>query len=97
MDIGLPYQGRLPQERILRRWWRPRTKSHAYFTGAHRTIIIAQGKALALLTTALHARGAIDMDDFADTLAVFSAVVAEEHPSEGDVLGVWSAILKDSL
>ncbi len=78
------------------RWLRAQTVPRSRFSESDRTIIAAQGKALALLVTTLHARGVIDMEEFANTLGVFSAVVAEDDPSEGDVLAVWAGIIEDS-
>lgn len=62
-----------------------------------RALIAAQGKALTMLATMLQARGVMEVEEFADTLGVFAAVVAEENPLEGDILGVWAGTLKDSL
>lgn len=62
-----------------------------------RALIAAHGKALAMLATTLQARGVLDVEDFAGTLAVFSVVVAEDSELEGDILAVWAGILKDSL
>lgn len=50
-----------------------------------------------MLATTLQARGVLDVEDFAGTLAVFSVVVAEDSQLEGDILAVWAGILKDSL
>jgi hypothetical protein len=50
-----------------------------------------------MLVTALHARGHLDIRDFAGTLAIFSVVVAEDNDLEGMILGVWAATMKDSL
>jgi len=62
---------------------------------ADRAVITAQGKALMLLATMLHARGVMDMEEFAGTLAVFSVVVAEDNAAEGDILAVWAGLMKD--
>lgn len=81
----------------LRRWLGASSARSTRFSKADRAIIAAQGKALTLLATTLHARGVIEMQDFAGTLGVFSVVVAEDDQAEGDILAVWAAIMKDSL
>ncbi|WP_313534110.1 hypothetical protein [Haematobacter sp.] len=48
-----------------------------------------------LLATMLHARGVMDMEEFAGTLAVFSVVVTEDNAAEGDILAVWAGLMKD--
>jgi hypothetical protein len=60
-----------------------------------RTLIAAQGKALLLLTTTLHARGSLDADEFAEVLGIFSVLSAEENELEGNVLAIWAGIMKD--
>ncbi|MBU2031508.1 MAG: hypothetical protein KKG69_01535 [Alphaproteobacteria bacterium] len=62
-----------------------------------RALIAAQGKALTMLATMLQARGLMEVEEFADTLGVFAVVVAEDNVLEGDILAVWSGILKESL
>jgi hypothetical protein len=61
-----------------------------------RALIAAHGKALTMLATALQARGVLDVEDFAGTLGVFSAVVAEDNQLEGDILAVWAGVMKES-
>ncbi len=50
-----------------------------------------------MLATTLHARGVMDMADFADTLGIFSVVVAEDNQLEADILAVWAGTMKESL
>lgn len=62
-----------------------------------RALIAAHGKALTMLVTTLQARDLLDVEDFAGTLGVFSVVVGEDDPLEGDILAVWAGIMKESL
>lgn len=64
---------------------------------ADRAVIGAQGKALTLLVVALQARGLIKLEEFADTLGVFSVVVAEDDDLEGTILAAWAGMMKNSL
>lgn len=80
----------------LRRWLGASPARRVRFSEADRAVITAQGKALTLLATMLHARGVMDVEEFADTLAVFSVVVAEDDAAEGDILAVWAGLMKDS-
>ncbi|MFG1305199.1 hypothetical protein V5F34_13835 [Xanthobacter autotrophicus] len=50
-----------------------------------------------MLVTALQARGHLDVAEFAETLGIFSVVVAEDDALEGDILAVWAGITKESL
>lgn len=61
-----------------------------------RALIGAYGKALTMLVTTLHARGVLDVEEFASTLGVFSVVVAEDNQLEGDILAVWTGIMRES-
>lgn len=76
--------------------WPWRARRHR-ITQAERALIGAQGKALTMLVTALQARGHLDVAEFADTLGIFSVVVAEDDALEGDILAVWAGIMKESL
>ncbi|MEO9337081.1 hypothetical protein ABFT80_06555 [Mesorhizobium sp. SB112] len=83
-------------ERLGKRWGlfsRPYTAPRPM----DRALIAAHGKALTLLATTLQARGVLDVEDFSGTLGVFSVVVAEDNPLEGDILAVWAGIMKESL
>lgn len=81
--------------RVLRRWLGASPARHVRFSEADRAVITAQGKTLMLLATMLHARGVMDMEEFAGTLGVFSVVVAEDNAAEGDILAVWAGLMKD--
>jgi hypothetical protein len=61
-----------------------------------RTLILAQGKALALVAALLQRGGIVEAAEFGDMLGVFSVTVAETDPEEGDVLAIWAAIIRDS-
>jgi hypothetical protein len=50
-----------------------------------------------MLVTALQARGHLKVEEFADTLAVFSVVVGEDNDLEGKLLAAWAGMLKESL
>jgi hypothetical protein len=74
--------------------WRARRQR---ITQAERALIGAQGKALTMLVTALQARGHLDVAEFAETLGIFSVVVAEANALESDILAVWAGTMKESL
>mgnify|MGYP001170056560 CR=1 FL=1 len=61
-----------------------------------RALVCANGKALAMLATALQARGHLEVKEFADLLGVFSVVVGEEDDLEGAILAIWAGIMEDS-
>ncbi|MBE9605701.1 hypothetical protein IAI18_12585 [Acetobacteraceae bacterium H6797] len=88
-------------EKNNRRWheqirWPWRMRRHR-ITPTERALIGAQGKALTMLLTALQARGHLNVEEFADTLGIFSVVVAEDNKLEGDILAVWAGTMKESL
>jgi hypothetical protein len=59
-------------------------------------LILAQGKALALVAALLQRGGFVDAAEFGEMLGVFSVTVAESDPEEGDILAVWAAVVRDS-
>lgn len=60
-----------------------------------RAIIGAEGRALIMLVSLLHARGHLDMKEVSSMLGLFSVVVGEENELEGDILALWAAMMKD--
>lgn len=60
-----------------------------------RALILAQGKALALLAVMLENGRAFTAQEFGAQLGIFSVVVAEDAPAEGDILAVWASIIRD--
>ena len=61
-----------------------------------RTLILAQGKALALLAAMLQRGGIIDASEFGNLLGIYAVTVAETEPDQGDILAVWAGIVRDS-
>jgi len=83
----------------LRRWFANLVQRGANLrlSRVERAMIGANGKALTMLVTALQARGHLKVEEFADTLAVFSVVVGEDDDLEGMLLAAWAGMMKESL
>lgn len=71
-------------------------RSRPRLSKVERALVGANGKALAMLVTALQARGHLDAREFADLLGIFSVVIGEDDDLEGMILAVWAGVLKDS-
>jgi len=67
-----------------------------------RSLVIAQGKALALVAAYLARAGIVDVQEFGRTLGVLAVAGAEDEPdapdsaTEADILGAWAGIIIDS-
>ena len=60
-----------------------------------RQLILATGKAMALVAAMLQRGGIVTAEVFGGLLAVFAVTVAEDEPEEGDILAVWASIIKE--
>ncbi|TXI90079.1 MAG: hypothetical protein E6Q40_01405 [Cupriavidus sp.] len=61
-----------------------------------KALIEAQGVALALVAAMLQRGGIVKAEEFGQLLALTAVTTAETDPAQGDILGVWAAIVKDS-
>lgn len=75
-------------------FWRLRGRR---ISTTERALIAAQGKALAVLTTVLHAGGHVDAKRLAKTLALFSTVVSEDDELQGAILAIWADTMEESV
>lgn len=62
-----------------------------------RAVLLAQGKALALVAALLQRGGVVPVEEFGNLLGIFAVTVAEDDPEQGDILAVWAGIVKDSV
>ena len=60
-----------------------------------RQLILATGKAMALIGAMLERGGIVTAEEFGGLLAVFAVTVAEAEPEQGDILAVWAGIIKE--
>ena len=60
-----------------------------------RQLILATGKAMALIGAMLERGGIVTAEEFGGLLAVFAVTVAEDEPEQGDILAVWASIIKE--
>ena len=60
-----------------------------------RQLILATGKAMALIGAMLERGGIGTAEEFGGLLAVFAVTVAEDEPEQGDILAVWASIIKE--
>lgn len=58
-------------------------------------LVGAIGNALALLTSQLQRRGALDMAQFAGLLAIQGSLEMDSRPEESQILLGWAAIIQD--
>lgn len=63
---------------------------------AHRALVAAQGKALALLAIMLNRNGALDAAEFGKLLGTF-AVLSEDDATECQILAHWSDIVSQTV
>jgi hypothetical protein len=61
-----------------------------------KALIEAQGVALALVAAMLQRAGIVPADEFGQMLGILAVTTAETDPDQGDILGVWAAIVKDN-
>ena len=61
-----------------------------------RQLILATGKAMALVAAMLQRGGIVTAEEFGGLLAVFAVTVAEDEPEQGDILAVWASIIKEA-
>ncbi|MGY4197334.1 hypothetical protein [Bradyrhizobium sp. USDA 4520] len=95
MDTAVEDDARTPWSGWIAALSRRRPRSR--LSPVERAIVGANGKALTMLVAALHARGHLDIKEFADLLGMFSVVVGEDDDLEGMIIAIWSGIMNDSV
>ena len=61
-----------------------------------RDLLLAIGKALAIVGALLQRAGVAEAEEFGHLLGTFAVITAETDPAEGDILAIWASIVKDS-
>lgn len=61
-----------------------------------KALIEAQGVALALVAAMMQRAGIVPAEEFGQLLGILAVTTAETDPDQGDILGVWAAIVKEN-